>query len=102
LFGGPVFKLAFGKQYIEAIPLFKIMSLAIIAGAPGIIISNALFALGEQKKLVQFISVTLIIDIVMCLLLIPRYGIYGAAISVSLSQTIGNVFLLVKSRKIFK
>jgi O-antigen/teichoic acid export membrane protein len=102
LIGGPVFKLAFGKQYIEAIPLFKIMSLAIITGAPGIIISNALFALGEQKKLIQFISVTLIIDIILCLLLIPRYGIYGASISVTVSQTVGNIFLIIWSKKIFK
>lgn len=102
LIGGPIFKLAFGQQYIEAIPLFKIMALAIITGAPGIIISNALFALGEQKKLIQFISVTLVIDIILCLLLIPRYGIYGAAISVAMSQTIGNLFLIIKSRKILK
>jgi O-antigen/teichoic acid export membrane protein len=100
LIGGPVFKLAFGQQYISAIPLFKIMSLAIITGAPGIIISNALFALGQQKKLIQFISVTLIVDIILCLLLIPHYGIYGAAIAVTVSQTIGNLFLIVRSRKI--
>ena len=102
LIGGPVFKLAFGQQYILAIPLLKIMALAIITGAPGIIISNALFALGEQRKLVQFISVTLIIDLILCLLLIPRYGIYGASISVTVSQTIGNLFLIIKSRKILK
>jgi O-antigen/teichoic acid export membrane protein len=102
LIGGPIFKLAFGQQYISAIPLFKIMSLAIITGGPGIIISNALFALGEQKRLIQFISVTLVTDIILCLILIPRYGIYGAAIAVTVSQTIGNLFLITKSRKILK
>ena len=102
LIGGPVFKIAFGQQYTSAIPLLKIMSLAIITGAPGIIISNAIFALGQQKKLIQFISVTFIIDIILCLLLIPRYGIYGAAISVTISQTLGNLFLIIRSRKILK
>lgn len=99
LVGGFFFKLIFGTQYIESIPVFKIMSLAIITGAPGIIMSNALFAIGKQKKLIEYIIVTLIINLILCLILIPKFHIYGAAISVTLSQTIGNIFLIIKSRK---
>ena len=101
LIGGYVFKFMFGPQYINSIPIFKIMTLSIITGAPGIIISNAIFALGKQKELIQFISITLIINLILCLVLIPRLGINGAAISVTLSQTIGNLFLIIKSRKLF-
>jgi len=100
--GGYVFKIMFGPQYIESIPLFKIMGLAIITGAPSLIISNAIFAFGKQKELIQFIIISLVLNIVLCLLLIPRFGIYGAAISVTIAQTMGNIFLIIKSNKILK
>lgn len=102
LIGGTIFKLIFGYQYIESIPIFKIMSLAIITGAPGIIMSNALFALGQQKKLIKYIILTLITNLFLCLILVPRFNILGAAIAVTLSQTIGSLFLIIKSRGIFK
>ena len=92
----------FGSQYIESIPLFKIMGLAIITGAPGLIISTAIFSIGKQKELVQFIVISLLLNIILCLILIPKIGIYGAAISVTLAQTIGNIFLIIKSRRILK
>jgi O-antigen/teichoic acid export membrane protein len=98
--GGFIFDLMFGAQYKDAIPLFKIMGLAIITGAPSLIISNAIFAFGKQKELVLFIAISLLLNIILCLLLIPQIGIYGAAISVTAAQTIGNIILIIRSKKI--
>lgn len=100
LIGGPIFKIMFGPQYLNSIPLLKIMGLAIISGAPGIIISNAIFAIGEQKELLKFVLISLILNIIMCLILIPKFGITGAAISVTMAQTIGNTILIIRSKKI--
>lgn len=100
LFGGPVIILLFGEQYTESILIFKIMSFAIITGIPGAIISNAMFVEGKQKKLIQFIILSLIINIIFCLLTIPRFGIYGAAISATFAQTIGYIFLIKKYNKL--
>lgn len=100
--GGLIFRLTFGVQYIESIPLFKIMGLAIITGAPSLILSSAIFAIGKQKELIQFIIISLLLNIALCLLLIPKFGIYGAAFSVTIAQTIGNIFLIIRSNKILK
>lgn len=100
--GGPIFILLFGEQYAGSIPIFKIMSFAIITSAPGNIISKEIFALGKQKRLIQFIILSLIINTILCLITIPHFGIYGAAISVTLAQTIGNLFLFRKYKKIIK
>ena len=99
IIGGPIFNIMFGNQYAASIPLFKIMSLAIVTGAPGMILSNIMYALGKQKEIIRFILITLCLNIILCMILIPRYNIYGAAISVTLSQTIGNILLLIRSRK---
>lgn len=77
------------------------MILAILAGAPGIIISNAMFAIGKQRKILQFIAFATLVDVILCFLLIPRFGMYGAAISVTIAQLLGNGFLIFGSRKMF-
>lgn len=100
LLGGPLIIILFGKLYIGSIVIFKIMSLAIITGVPSSIIGNAMFAENKQKKLIHFILISLIINIVLCLITIPIFGIIGAAISVTLSQTIGNLFLIINYKKI--
>lgn len=99
---GPIFILLFGQQYALSIPVFKIMSFTIITSAPSIIISKAIFAEGKQKQLIQFILISLFVNTTLCLLTIPRFGIYGAAVSVTIAQTIGNLFLFRKYKKILK
>lgn len=96
IFGDFAFNILFGKQYIESSFIFKILSLAIITITPSSIISSAIFAEGKQKKLIQFIGVSLCINIFLCLLTIPTYGILGAAISTTIASTIGNILLMFK------
>lgn len=100
--GGPLIIILFGKQYFESIIIFKIMSITIIAGVPGAIIGNAMFAENKQKKLIQFILISLLINITLCLIMIPYWGIFGASISVVIAQTIGNIFLIKNYIKIYK
>ena len=102
LLGGPIFNFVFGEEYNGSIIIFKIMSFAVLTSAPAGIISKAIFAEGKQKRLIQFIIISLLVNIILCLLLIPKFGIYGAAISVTIAQTIGNTFLIIKYNKILK
>lgn len=97
--GSYIFLFLFGEQYTEAVSVFKILSIAIIIGTPGMILSNALFALGKQKKLLNFIILTMAINIILCLIFIPKFGINGAATAVTLSQIIGNLYLIWISKK---
>ncbi len=96
LFGNFVFNLLFGQQYVESVLIFKIMCLAVVTIAPSSIISNAMFAEGKQKKLIQYICVSLSINITLCLLTIPTYGILGAAVSATIAYTTGNLLLISK------
>lgn len=102
ILGEPVFNFVFGKEYNSSILIFKIMSLLIITGAPSAIIGKAIFANGNQKKLIQFILISITLNIILCFITIPTMGIVGAAISVTASQTIGNIFLMNSYKKILK
>lgn len=99
LFGKPVFDILFGNQYIESVYVFKIMSLAILTIAPSSIINNAVFAEGKQRKLIPFICVSLGLNIILCLLTIPSFGINGAALSATVAYTLGNLLLISNYKK---
>jgi O-antigen/teichoic acid export membrane protein len=100
LFGSEIITLLFGASYAGAANIFKIMVPAILAGAPGVIVSNAIFAEGKQKKILQFIIIGAIANIILCLLLIPPLGIYGGAISVTVAQLLGNIFMILSARSL--
>ncbi len=100
ILGGPIILLLFGTQYAAAIIPFKIMSLAVITVAPGTIMSNAIFAEGRQKYLVQVIAVGVLVNIIICLTLIPRFGLYGASIAITGAQLLANAFMILIVRNI--
>ncbi|MDQ3076063.1 MAG: flippase [bacterium] len=100
LFGDFVFNLLFGEEYAESASVFRIMSLAIVTIAPSTLISNAMFAEGKQNKLIRFVFVSLAINIILCLLAIPYFGIEGAAVSSTVAYIVGNLMLINKYRKL--
>lgn len=93
-FGGYIFTVMFGTEYIKSIILFKIMALSALFNAPVVILSNAIFAIGKQKMVMRFIFLTTSINVVLCLSLIPKTNATGAAIAVLVSQMIGSVVLI--------
>lgn len=102
LSGDFVFDLLFGTAYKDSVLIFQIMSLAVISIVPSAILSNALFALGKQKKLIPFISLSVFLNILLCLITIPYYGILGAAFSMLIAYTLGNYVLIVRYNNLFK
>jgi O-antigen/teichoic acid export membrane protein len=98
LIGGGLITLLFGSAYSGAIVIFKIMIITVAIGTPGIVLSNALFADGKQKKVLQAIAIGAVSNIALCLVLIPRAGLIGAAIATTLSQLIYNTFLVISVR----
>ncbi len=99
ILGTPIINFLFGQQYIESAPLFKIMITAIITGSIGGIVSNALFAQNKQKKIMYYIIIGAIINFILCFSLIPFFGMYGAAISVTISSILINVLLFTNFKK---
>ncbi len=96
----PIILILFGPQYYPAISLFQITALSTIASVPSIFISNALLAHGKQKLILLFIGIGALSNVLLSLLLIPLYGMYGAAIAFTVSQIIANTFIVFKTRSL--
>ena len=90
-----IFRFLFDEKYIDSIPIFKIMYpnylLQFLFAPLGI----ALFALGLPKVLMILAFIRLISGFIFDLILIPVYGVEGAAYSFFLGQVVSWVILIL-------
>lgn len=100
LFAPAIIQLFFGTEYLPSILTFQILMATIIIVYPSSLISNAIFAYDHQKSFLVFIAVAAIGNIAFNFLLIPTYGIEGAAIATILVQLITNGLIWAKMKKI--
>lgn len=99
VFAYPIINILFGKEYLQAAPLLQITSISVLASIISTFMINALISYGKQKQTILFASVGAVSNIILSLLLIPRAGMYGAAISFVTTQIIMSVFMLIYTRK---
>ena len=85
----PFITKVYGEDYAPSVLPLRILVIALIFGYLALITGAFLNAVGEQKKQTMLMALVLICNIVANLILIPRHGIVGAAIS----ALIGNVLL---------
>lgn len=95
-------KLIFGNEYLPAAPAFQILLLTIFFVYPGTIITNAIFAYNRQKIFIWTFLMGAIGNVIFNWLLIPFYGIAGAAAASVIAQALNNSFLWRKLAMINK
>lgn len=91
--------IVYGDQYLAGSLAFAIMSLTFISGFIAPVLGNAIFALNKEKQLFTYIALGIFGNFLFNLLLIPRFGIAGAALSTLLNQTIITIYLSHKLKK---
>lgn len=89
--------LVYGDQYLAGSLAFAIMSLTFIAGFLAPVLGSAIFALNKERQLFAYVALGIGGNFLFNLLLIPRFGIAGAALATLLNQTIITIYL---SRKL--
>jgi len=91
IFSDQVIGIIYGKEYIIAANTFRILSIATIvtnfAGPNG----ATLVSIGKPRSVMYSILIASIINIVLNIILIPPYGIEGAAISVTIALLSFNI-----------
>jgi O-antigen/teichoic acid export membrane protein len=75
-----------GHKYVRAAPVLAILALALGLSYLNGVFGSALLALGQQRRLVWLTMAALGINVVVNLLLIPPWGIIGAAVAVVISE----------------
>ncbi|MDO8664770.1 MAG: flippase [Candidatus Liptonbacteria bacterium] len=100
LLGTQIMTFVFGAAYAGGGLAFKILALTILVDYPMVIISAAVFAYSRQKGLIIAALIGGISNVVLDLILIPRFGITGSAVATLIAQTLSNWYLWHMMKKI--
>ena len=98
-FGWPLLRL-FGERFVAGYPLMFVLAIGILARAaigPG---ERFLSMLGQQKLCAITALAALLTNLGLCFLLIPAYGIMGAAVATSVAFIVESamIFAIAKQR----
>lgn len=93
ILGGEIINFIFGNSYAGASYPFKILIATIIIDFPVVILSGLVFAYNKQKSLIKYAAIGGISNVFLDVLLIPRFGIIGSAITTLVAQLLSNVYL---------
>ncbi len=90
----------FGEEYINAILPLQILSVYLFFMGMSIILGSFLDYTGNAKKRAYNISATIVLNIVLNIVLVPRYGAIGAALATSVSYLPYVLFNWIEVRKV--
>ncbi len=93
-------KFVFGGAYAAGGASLTILLLTMIVDYPGGIIGVALFAYDHQKVLINASIIGGVANVLLDLLLIPRFGITGSAVATLIAQTLNNAYLWHEMKKV--
>ena len=96
-----IINLLFGAPYAEAALPFAILLWTVLFTFTYSFIGNAIFAFGKQKNFVIYLGIGALTNIVLILLLTPRFGIAGPAIATVVAQIVAN-FLIWRRLRSFQ
>jgi stage V sporulation protein B len=97
-----VIRLIFGEGYLAGATALQILSVAAIVYTLFVILSVAIVGIGKSIVSVKAVGAMACLNLVGNLLLIPTYGIEGAAVAHFASYTLGFLLLLYYVRKFVK
>lgn len=102
ILAGPLISVTFGPEYSPAVLTFQILLLTLITAFPGAIFSDVLVANDSQKKIIKSSALGALANVGLNLILIPKYGIVGSAISTLFAQIVLNGILYAETHKLYK
>ena len=93
LFGGTIVSLTFGEEYMGATKVLAISLWAVAFTGLGAVTSRYLTVEGLEKKIAFRTLIALCINVTLNYILIPRYGIEGAAVATLVTILAANYFI---------
>ena len=91
----PIIILLFGEMYLPGVASFQILLWAVLIIYINTIYSRSLLAFGKDKMFLWGVSVPAVLNIILNLFFIPKWGIEGAALATVLAELCG--FMVIYS-----
>ncbi len=96
LFTAPLVELLYGQQYLGIVLVLQIMTVGYMVNPVTGPNYHTLIAAGKMRLIVESFLLNAISNVILCLLLIPPYGIEGAAIAAAISSAVANLLLSIR------
>lgn len=93
-FGSFIIGLLFGDKYVESVQTFRVLAIMASFYLVGMGFGIPIAAMGLQRLRVYVSTISLIICVVLSVVLIPGYGIEGAAFSLGLAELASLLMLI--------
>lgn len=97
LFPGAIINLLFGSTYLIAENALRILAIGFFISSLFNISGNLIGMVGKSKIMLINIIITSLINIILNIILVPRYGINGAAISTTIVWILLSIALLFEA-----
>jgi O-antigen/teichoic acid export membrane protein len=94
-FGPYLLSLLYGKNYIAATNVLRILVLEVILSGATLVLSQAFMALGRPGINTALQAIGLALTLPLMFLLVPRFGIVGAGLALLISTSARLIFVLV-------
>ncbi len=102
LLGPALVRLLYGPDYSDAGTVVRILVVEVVLSGVAQVLSQAFMALGRPGVVTTFQTLGLMLTVPLMLVLIPRFGVEGAAASLLLSTTARLLFVTVSFRSLLR
>jgi len=96
--GQPLLML-FGKGFMEGYPVILILSVGLLARASVGPAERLLLMVGQQRACAAVYGAAFVVSLALCLLLVPRFGIHGAAAASASALIVESALLFAVIRR---
>jgi O-antigen/teichoic acid export membrane protein len=87
-FSRPAVRLLYGESFLPLVPVLQVLLAGVAISTLGGVASSLIYALDKQPFIAQFGTAVAVANLLLDLILIPRYGALGAAIANSSAQVL--------------
>jgi O-antigen/teichoic acid export membrane protein len=102
LLGPWVMSLLYGQEFLDAVPVFRLLLVAVVLNGTDQVLCLALMAVGRPGTVTLVQSSGLALSVPLLLVLVPLYGIEGAGLAMLISAAIRFVLVFVSFPLVLK
>lgn len=102
VFAQPFFSLFFGEEYAVGITAFRILLVGVLLVTVATINQSIISSMGNPRSVTKIFLAAALVNVIINFLLIPRFGIMGAALSTSLSYALTLLLSVIKIKELLQ
>lgn len=102
LLGPWVLGVVYGQEFIDAVPVFRIMLLEVVLGGTAWVLAQTYMVLDRPGVVSTMQAVGVGLSVVLMLILVPRYGLEGAGVALFVATGVRLVFVIASFPLILK